>query len=76
MLKFCIGCRDLDFFEQFDVSRATISNMFHIFIVYEHCMNYYKKLCLVSLYCKHTGSINFIAKIEEEENMCIKNVTA
>ena len=61
MLKLCIGCRDLDFSEQFDVIR-----------VYEHCMNYLKELCLVGVYSKNTGSINFIAKIEEEQYMCIK----
>ena len=72
LLKFCLGCRDLDFSEQFDVSRATISNMFHICIVYEQCMNYLKELCLVGFYSKNSGPINFIAKTEEEEYMCTK----
>ena len=52
MLKFSLGCRDLDLSEQFDVSRATISNMFHIFIVYELCMNDLAELCLVGFYNK------------------------
>ena len=76
MLKFCLGCRDLHFSEQFYVSRAAISNMFHIFIVCEHCMNYLKELCLEGFYSKNTGSINFVAKIKEEEYMCINLASA
>ena len=64
MLKFCFGCRDLDFSEQSDVSKATTSNMFHVFIV--------KELCLVGFYSKNTGSITFFSKFEEEEYMGVK----
>ena len=46
--------------------------MFNISVVYKHCMNYLKELCLVGFYSKTICSINFTAKIEEEEYMCIK----
>ena len=49
----CLDYRYLDFSKQSDVSTA-ISYMFHIFIAYEHYMNYLKELCLVGFFTVKT----------------------